>query len=298
MDVSPKQSWLRDPLLHFVLIGAALFGIGALAKRSGPAPATKRIEITRGDLEQMRSTWQMLWHRPPTQEELERLIDERVREEVFSREAIAMGLDRDDIIIRRRLAQKLEFLMEDVAVARVPTDEVLATFLAQHGERYAKPARLSFSHIFFSSDRRGTAVESGARAALARLRDGTAGDDTTELGDPFLLEANVANRTADEVTQMFGREFSQSVLAFEPGAWQGPVASGYGWHLVKVLARTAAEPAMLDQVRDQLVKDWKDEQRRKTNRETYERLRAGYEVTVQEPQAEASPANVSQGRSP
>jgi peptidyl-prolyl cis-trans isomerase C len=273
----------REPLLHFLLIGAVLFGLHALLQPRQPeAPSARRIVISQGDIERLRLTWQMQWQRPPTAEEWQGLVEAHIREEALYREALALGLDRDDTIVRRRLAQKFEFLTQDLAAWRLPTDAELESFFEQHRERYRVATRLSFSHVYFNPDRRGPGVERDAQEALTHLRAGTA-HETAELGDPFLLDHELRQKTSDEVEQMFGRTFAEAVVNVAPGSWQGPIASGYGWHLVKVDERTAARLPDLAEVQNQVQRDWADAQRRAANEEVIARIRARYEVVIQQP---------------
>jgi peptidyl-prolyl cis-trans isomerase C len=273
----------REPLLHFLLIGAVLFGLHALLQPRQPeAPSARRIVISQGDIERLRLTWQMQWQRPPTAEEWQGLVEAHIREEVLYREALALGLDRNDTIVRRRLAQKFEFLTQDLAASRPPTDAELASFFEQHRERYRVATRLSFSHVYFNPDRRGPAVERDVQEALARLLAGTA-HEAAELGDPFLLDHELWRRTTGEVEQMFGRAFAEAVVNVVPGTWQGPIASGYGWHLVRVDERAAARLPDLAEVQNQVQRDWADAQRRMANEEVFARVRSRYEVVIQEP---------------
>jgi peptidyl-prolyl cis-trans isomerase C len=273
---------LAEPLLHFLLIGAALFGLQALLQPRQPeVPSARRIVISQGDIARLRLTWQMQWQRPPTAEEWQGLLEAHIREEVLYREALSWGLDRDDTIVRRRLAQKFEFLTQDLAVWRPPTDAELASFFVQHRGRYRVAARLSFSHVYFNPDRRGPAIEQDE--ALARLRAEAAHEAAAELGDPFLLDHELQQKTTDEVEQMFGRTFAEAVVQVALGTWQGPVTSGYGWHLVKVDERVAARLLELSEVQDQVRRDWADAQRRMANEAVFARVRARYEVVIQEP---------------
>lgn len=289
MNTTSLKTFCKEPLLHFLLIGAALFGLQALLQPRQPeVPSARRIVVSQGDIERLRLTWQMQWQRPPTMEEWQGLLEAHIREEVLYREALALGLDRDDTIVRRRLAQKFAFLMQDLAASRPPMDAELASFFEQQRERYRVATRLSFSHVYFNPDRRGPAIERDTQEALVRLRAETAHKPAAELGDPFLLDHELWQKTTDEVEQMFGRAFAEAVVQVALGTWQGPVTSGYGWHLVKVDERIAARLLELSEVQDQVRRDWADAQRRMANEEVLTRVRARYEVVIQEPVAKPS----------
>jgi parvulin-like peptidyl-prolyl isomerase len=243
--------------------------------------SSARIEITKGDADQLRQAWQMQWKRPPTTDELDGLIAGEIRERILSKEAMKLGLDQDDPIVRRRLAQKLEFLLQDVGTLREPTEDELATYFVNHRTDYTVPARVTFSHIFFSAAKRASAQQD-ARSILKGLREGNGEGAATAHGDPFLLDVEIQDRPLPEIEQMFGREFSAAIASLATGEWQGPVRSTYGWHVVKVATRKEARVPMLAEVREKVQKDFAEEQRRKTNDEVFERLKSRYVIVVQD----------------
>ena len=271
---------LREPLLHFLLIGGALFAVHAALNRARPVPTSSaRIEITEGDTNQLRRAWQMQWKRPPTADELDGLIDGEIRERILSREAMRLGLDQDDPIVRRRLAQKLEFLLQDVATLREPTEDQLASFFLKNRTNYTVPARLTFSHIYFSAAKH-ISAEQDAKNVLNRLHEGNAEGAATASGDPFLLDVELQDKPLPEIEQTFGRELSTAVAAAATGEWQGPVRSTYGWHLVKVTTREEARVPLLAEVREKVQKDFAEAHRRKTNDEVFERLKSRYVIIL------------------
>lgn len=271
---------LREPVLHFVLLGGVLFALYGLT-RGGGEP-TGRIVVRGEDVARLAATWRMQWGRPPTQAELDGLIDAHVRDEILYREALALGLDRNDTIVRRRMVQKMEFLGEDLAATREPSDAELERFLAQHADRYREPATIDFSHVFFSRDRRGERAVADARAALPDLR-GSNGDAAAArgAGDPFLLRNDYSARSRQDVRELFGAEFAGAVFALEPGEWQGPVESAYGFHLVRVGARTEPRLPALSEIRARVAGDWRAEHREAAKRAFYDQLRRRYDVVVE-----------------
>ena len=278
------KQFLKEPLLHFLFLGAAIFGFYVLIHQRQPAVYPDRwIVVSQGEVERLLMTWQKQWQRPPTEEELKGLINENIREEVLRREAVALGLDRDDIIVRRRLAQKFEFLIEDFAALRQPTDRELTSFFNLHQERYQIPSRFSFIHIYFNSEKRGAAVKQEAESVLKRLQSEKVDQEVFRLGDSFLLGIEFEEKTSVEVEQMFGRSFADTLGKMESGEWQGPVSSGYGWHLVKIMEKTPSRNREFSEVKDQVRNDWTEEERRKTKEESYERLLARYEIKIEKP---------------
>jgi hypothetical protein len=222
---------LREPLVHFLLLGAMLFGVFALVGERGSARAG-RIVVTPGHVEHLTVSFTRTWQRPPTAPELAGLIEDYIREEVLYREAVAMGLDRDDTMVRRRLRQKLEFLTEETAETAPPSDTELQAFLQQHADAFRVEPRLAFRHVFLSLDRRGDATDAAARQLLAQLITGAAATDTAALGDPFLLPPEFSLSSRSEIARLFGDAFAQQLQHLEPGRWAGPIKSGYGLHLV------------------------------------------------------------------
>jgi hypothetical protein len=281
--VNRLTTWLRDPLLHFALIGCALFlGYRALHPAdAGDAPS--RIELTADDLRQLEVAWRAQGRPAPTPDERARLVEQRVREEVLYREALALGLDRGDEIVKRRLAQKMEFLFEDVAALREPTPAELAAWYEEHREEFAQPARVSFAHLYFSPDRRGAATRAAAAAALARA-DGRPLDWTegAALADPFMFQSWYGDRSRDDVAKTFGPAFARALLEVAPGSWSGPLESGYGWHLVFVESLTPAREPPLADVEREVAAAWTEDQRAQIREAAYAAMKARYEVILPE----------------
>jgi hypothetical protein len=267
---------LREPLLHFLVLGGLLFGLFGLTQ--GPEQeGARQIRVTAAQVEQLAAQFSRTWMRPPTEEELAGLIEQHIRSEVFYREALAMGLDQDDPYVRNRLGQKLEFLLDDLSADTEPGDEILTQYLREHAERYRAPARVSFEQVYLNPDRHPRMEEDGAEA-LARLR---AGADPTALGDVSLLGQAFDDLTRPEVARQFGDAFAESLLELEPRQWLGPIPSGLGAHLVRVGDRQPARPPTLDKVRPQVLRDWQDERRREQKEQAYARLRQRYEIAVE-----------------
>lgn len=227
----------------------------------------------------------------PDSAALRGLVTAHIREEVLCREALALGLDRDDSIVRQRLAQKMEFITDDLVGAAEPAEAVLHSYFATNAARYARPARVTFRHVYFSTDKRGAAADAAARAALTGLNSG-ANDDS--LGDAFLHGFEFAGREPVELAALFGPEFVTRLTALPADRWSGPVVSSYGLHLVRVEMRTEPEQVSLSQARPAVLRDFQEEQRRTANREIFKRLKQRYQITVDEAaitMAAAAPAS-------
>ena len=273
---------LREPLFHFLILGAALFLVHAVASDVFSTAASRRIGITEAEIELIAAGFGRRWQRPPTADELRALVDARVREEVLYRAALAVGLDQNDVVVRRRMVQKMELLSEDLATLADPTDQELQAFFQERLEEYRVPPRISFSHVYFNTDRRGAAAEEDARRALADLRAATPPPRRApERGDRFMLQHDYALRSPLEVQQAFGARFAQTLFELEPG-WHGPVVSGYGIHLVYVGERVEHRIPEYEEVRDRLVMDYNRMRRDRANELLYEGLVGGYEVEIDE----------------
>jgi hypothetical protein len=281
---------LREPLVHFLLLGAVLFGVFALVGDRGSARAG-HIVVTPGHLEHLMVSFTRTWQRPPTAPELAGLIDDYIREEVLYREAVAMGLDRDDTIVRRRLRQKLEFLTEETAEMAAPSDEELQTFLQQHLDAFRVEPRLAFRHVYLSRDRRGDATAE-ARQLLLQLTRGDAAVDPTTLGDPFLLPLEFASVSRSEIARLFGDAFATQLQHLEPGRWTGPIESAYGLHLVYVRERVDGRIPALAEVREAVQREWLTARRKAVNEQFYQHLRARYTVIVEQPHAASDHAPI------
>ncbi len=292
MKSSGFRTWIRaavrEPLLHFLLLGAAIYAVYGLTRPDVERSAENRITVTAGEIDWLTGSWQKRWNRAPTPQEREGLIDQYTRETIFYREALAMGLDRDDTIIRRRLAQKLEFLSEDLIATVSPTEAELIAYFAEHTAQYELPALLSMTHVFVDPDKREEQTLADSEtigAELRALQPPTEGAE--DLGDPFMLQHYYPERSESELAKLFGAEFARSVFGLESGQWHGPVLSGYGVHWVFVEQRILAETPEFAAVRDRVERDWRDERRAKFNDEFYAQLRARYEVVIEDEAASA-----------
>lgn len=276
----PAQAWWQEPLLHFLLIGAALF-VAYRLMSGGESTAPREIVITESRVEALAENFARTWMRPPTAQELRGLVNDYIAEEVYYREAIAMGLDRDDTVIRRRLRQKMEFISEDVAASVEPSGAQLQAYLDQHAEKFLEPPRISFQQVFLSIERRGEGARGEAERILGELVAGRGPGNPQELGDPTLLPPAMQAATPQEIANTFGTEFAQQVEEAPFGQWSGPLTSGFGLHLVKVDEREAGSQPTLAEIRPIVLREWQAEQQQEANAAFLAQLRAKYEVRVE-----------------
>jgi PPIC-type PPIASE domain len=286
MESSLMKNLVREPLVHFLLLGALIFG--AFKFISGETIEPGKILITQGRIESLETTFSRTWRRPPTATELAGLIRDYVREEVFAREAIALGLDKDDTIIRRRLRQKLEFVSEDVAAHAEPTEEQLRAYLQAHPDTFRGDRRFTFTQVYLDPQRRGANLRRDAARVLAQLgRSGTKVDPAT-LGDSLMLENEFKALSASEVVKQFGEKFAASLGEMATGQWHGPIESGFGMHLVLVSERTAGSLPALEDVRAAVRREWNNARRMEANEKFYQTLLQRYTVTIERPEVAQS----------
>lgn len=276
------RRWLREPLLHFILLGLMLFAASSFVNhgRTGIGQS-RQIQITLDDLRQMTIYFQSQWGRPPTPEELSDMVQSKVKEEILYREALEIGLDKDDTIVKRRMAQKMQFLAEDAADAKQPTPPELKAWYEKHSDQFAFPKRVSFRHLYFSPDRRHARAHDDAEKALKRLA-GQPEDSTVvaTLADPFMFQDYYRELAPDSLTKEFGPQFAQVVEKLPTGSWQGPIESGYGWHLVFVDAVIPGRVPPFEEVESNVTKAWHDEQEAQARDQAYESMRARYTVLL------------------
>jgi peptidyl-prolyl cis-trans isomerase C len=275
---------LREPLVHFLVAGFALFVLYALLQPERFAADTShRIELSATDVARVELAFVARWQRQPTAAELRGLLASEVRNEILSREAIALGLDKDDVILKRRLAQKMEFLADDVSGLREPTQEELRAWFDANKSEFAQPSRITFRHVYFSTDRRGAGAETAARKALTSL---AGRGDAAPRGDPFMFQDYYADRTEQQIAQEFGSDFATTLFSASVRRWSGPFASGLGWHVVWTEALQAGEVRPYEDVESEVRERWTSEQREAAKRAGFEAMLARYEVVVPEMRAE------------
>jgi parvulin-like peptidyl-prolyl isomerase len=272
--MSQPTQLLKEPLLHFLVIGAVLFGAYAWLNRDRNDAVMPELRVAAGDVQWLRDTFALERQHAPTEAELRALVRDFVKEELLARQAQELGLDKDDIVVRRRLAQKMTFLLQDNSARVSPSDaDLRRLYEAQRGQAQAEPRtlftrpKISFTQIFFSRDKRADAA-ADARAALAQLSQGDAGAPTAALGDRASLKPELRNADERAVANQFGAKFAARVFELEPGAWQGPIESGQGFHLVRVTELTPAQLRPFEEVREQLLELW-HEQSQRENEERY-----------------------------
>jgi PPIC-type PPIASE domain len=274
------KSLIREPLAHFVLLGAAIFAAYSLvSKHTSGEPGT--IVVSQGQLASMWEGFTTTRQRPPTGDEWEGLIRARVRQEVYYREALALSLDKDDAIIRRRLQQKMEFVSDDAAAQRQPTDAELNAYLQAHADQFRAAPRFTFYQLFLDREKHGKNLARDAALLLAQVNHAGAGTDVSALGDTFMLGGRFDVLPAGEVARTFGDAFAKQLSGLSPGRWHGPIESSFGLHLVFVSERGEARAPVLTEVRDAVRREWDDAQRLEGKEKLYQEMLKRYAVTVE-----------------
>ncbi len=281
------KSIAREPLVHFLLLGALLFALDAWLRPPAATPGGGEIVVSAARVRNIVQTFARTWQRPPTREELEAQVESFVREEVMVREALALGLDRDDVIIRRRLQQKVEFVSEQGAAMVRPTDDELRAYLQAHPDAFAVEPRVTFAQVYLDPSRRADAAAE-ARRLLGVLNRPGGKAEPEALGDRLLMLAPRYEATSQtEVARLFGGEFAAALPKQPQGVWVGPLASGYGLHLVRIDGIEAGGTPALKDVRAQVEREWTNARRQELSKALYDKLRAKYTVTIRMPEATA-----------
>ena len=272
------KKFLREPLLHFLLIGAVLFVVFGLVSDRAPSSVDTQVVVSAGRIEQLENIFAKTWQRPPTEQELKGLVDDFVLEEIYYRQAVAMGIDRDDTVIRRRLRQKFEFLTDDMAAAAVPTDEELANYLAANADVFTTDTTYTFEQVYISSVHPGVDLKSYVASQLSALRAGKEVE-----GSSGLLPAFFDTTPGRVVNANFGAGFSASLDSLPAGEWQGPIESGLGLHLVRIESRVEGALPDLAEIRPLVGREWAHEKRLETRRIINEQLLNEYDVVIEWP---------------
>ncbi|AYH42905.1 peptidylprolyl isomerase [Azoarcus sp. DN11] len=277
-STSPIRRILREPLLQFLALGGLLFvtAHGFAEHRDNVA---RQIVVDPALTQRLANQYESQTGTLPSTERLNALVDEHVREEVLYREALKLGLDQNDEIVRRRLTQKLDFLQRDLSVVAEPDDTQLQAYYRDHIADFTEPATVSFTHVYFSPDQGGSdAAHKRAQAALVRVA-GKDGDHARKLGDAFPLQDDYVALNHEDAVQLFGQTpIVDGVFAAAQQEWSGPFQSGYGWHLVRVSRRTEATPLAFDRVRDRARTAWLQQTRNEANARNFDTLKANYQV--------------------
>ena len=275
------MNFLKQPLLHFLFLGGALFFLYSWIGDEENSNQTKEIVITPGRIETLEANFEKVWSRPPTEKELDALINDFVTEEVYYREAMAIGLDQDDTIIRRRMRQKMEFITADLTEQIEPTEKELSDFLEENKESYQIDPVFSFKQVYLNPDNRKQTIEQDVQDLLAQLNKQVQPANVEEIGDRIMIDSSFESKAEFEIDRLFGTGFGNALTEVQIRKWQGPLRSGYGLHLVYVSDRTVASYPELEEIRSAVTRDWTSAKTRETNEQFVEALKGQYIITIQ-----------------
>jgi len=265
----------KEPIVIFLLLGITFYMLNGWITKSA-VPEENRIEVTNADVEQLAVQFSQTWMRPATAEEMEGLVNEFVRDEVYYREAMAMGLDKDDKVVRRRMRQKLEIMLNDMTTANVPSDQVLRTYMEENQEIFRQDPIITFEQVYLNADQRPN-IDKDAANMLVQLKGGTKPEN---VGDPTMLGYVFRQYTLTDVRRQFGEEFASRLIEITPGTWEGPIYSGLGGHIVQVHEVVAGRMPELAEVRDIVEREWLAERSKELKDETYLKILENYEVVI------------------
>ena len=275
------NSLLKEPILHFLLIGVLLY-VTYQSFNNYLNRDKNIIHVSKEEIQMLDQGWEMRWKRPPTPEEKEGLLRQNIRDKVLYRTAVEMGLDKEDMVIQRRMVQKVEYLGADIIQPPQPNEAELVSYFEEHKNEYKLPEIITMTHLFFDPDKRGDATLVDANEALVRLnlQDDPA-SNLSGIGDAFMLANYYPGKTELEIRKLFGSGFTTSVFKLEPGKWHGPVLSGYGTHLVFVHNHEINEVPEYTDVRDLVRDDWMAEKKAELEEQYIDGLLARYEVVIE-----------------
>ena len=273
----------REPLFHFLLIGVAIYAFYGMFGDEGATDNPRIVTVTAGEIQSLADQWERVWSRAPTDRELAGVIKNHVRIQVLYREAIAMGLDKGDTVVERRMAQKLELLAESLITPSEPSDELLKEWYVANEDRYRSPDLYTITHIFFDPGKREDRTVAAARTILEELNAMSVLPlDYSEYGDRLMLQSVFVARSQRELDTQFGSGFAAQITEFEPGIWHGPVSSGYGMHLVLVNGVATAPQPVYDEIKERLKRDWMSEQVTELSERFIDGLISRYEIVIDE----------------
>ena len=275
-----RLSW-REPLIHFFILGLTVFGLHAALDRQPETPVNDPyvVEVSSADIEWLRTIFNKQMGRGPTVQDLRGQVHQLIREQILSREAVAMGLDEGDMVVRRRLAQKMEFLFKDISAMAEPTEDDLREYFSEHRRKYEIPPRITFTQVYFSSDSRG--AEGAKKAAVAAVKQGGDPHSLSTLGDASMLAPGCSRCSVEDIKNRFGKDFAGAVEDMAPGSWYGPVNSAYGIHAVYVHERQDTKVQKFGDVVDRVKDDWMAAEREKNTRRVYGEIRSKYQILVE-----------------
>jgi len=273
---------LKEPLVYFLVLGFVVFGLHSLLNRTNQDdedPFT--VEVTSADIEWIRSSWEARMKRPPMQQELQGLISRYIRDEILYREALAMDLDDRDLVIQRRLVQKLTFVFEDLAEAIEPSDDELKNYMRENQNKYRIPETMSFTQVYFKPGKRQDIFEE-AKTVLARLKqEEIAPEEAVSFGDAIMIDASFRKKSPDEVARALGREFADELFSIDEKGWQGPIASTFGLHLVYISDHTASRMPEFENIRENVQYDFMYDRKKEVIDGAYNAVKSRYTILVE-----------------
>ena len=282
-EIKGKKShrFWREPLIHFFILGLAVFGLHAILDQQPKATVNDPylVEVSSADIEWLRNIFNKQMGREPTVQDLRRQVNQLIREQILSREAVAMGLDEGDIVIRRRLAQKMEFLFKDLSAMSEPTEADLRKYFNENQRKYERPPRITLTQVYFSADSRG--IQGAIHAAQALIKEGGDPSKVTIPGDSTILASGCTQCSEKEIENKFGTDFAMSVKNLKPGSWYGPVRSAFGIHAVYIHERQETKLPNFRDIKDRINNDWRTAIREENTRRVYGEIRSRYRILVE-----------------
>lgn len=274
------KQWLKEPFFHFLLIGLGIFLLYGFTTVE-PQEDHKRIEITTVDTDRLVTVWEKRWNRPPTKNEFEGILNQTIRQEALYREALTIGLDKNDAVVRKRMVQKLEFISSDIMTIDIPSDEVLQAYLDRHVQKYQTPGSITFRQVFFNTEKDSyVSISKKIEMLLKALNQEDNEIDIQNAGDVFLQGMFFKDESVFEIDRLFGKAFREKLFSQTTNRWIGPIESGFGLHLIYIDEKVKSKKALLEDVRESVLRDWTYDERKKLNDAFVDNLLKKYEIVV------------------
>ncbi|MFD1316478.1 peptidyl-prolyl cis-trans isomerase [Namhaeicola litoreus] len=267
---------LKEPLVHFIFIGIFLFILYGLVNKNEKGGEVIRLD--QSDVDNIIASWEMQWKRLPTEDELKNLLEQNIKQEIFYQEALKMNLDHNDEIIKRRLSQKMQFISNDIAALKKPTDQDLQDYFEANSEKYAFPPTFTFYQIIFSRDNRKD-PKSDAIVVL-KNHSNASFDEMKNFGDKMPFPYSLTDINQDEIAYQFGSTLSESFENIPLNQWYGPVSSSFGEHLVFIANKIEKRIPKLEEVKRDVLLDYEYNEQQKTNEAIMKELKKKYRVEL------------------
>jgi hypothetical protein len=293
LNYKNMKAIFKEPLVHFLLLGVLIYWLSTFGNMMDDEEKT--IFVSQGKIKQLEILYKKTWQRSPSQSELENVINEYVLEQAAYLEGVSLGLDQNDIVITRRVRQKLDFIAEEATKRPIVTDKLLNEYLSKHSDMFRQEALFTFKQVFFDERKQGQQLDDNIKKSLTLLMANSTAD-ITKLSNASFLAPHYQNMTQSQIEREFGKGFSKKIMSAQLHTWLGPIRSSYGYHLVYLDEKQQGNLAKLEEVRHLVLREWENEQRQQSVKAYYQQLLKRYPVTIDWPKIKQNTTSSSNTR--